>query len=133
LRRAEIASNLPVVDAEVERAQKQLADLRAEVARIEAAVQKGLDNKRRLAEEMEKLSQEADEQLQAQKEKLNELKLEEAGEGKGMSLCRPMFASFHYLYSDILFPPVTPRRDEIYSQFLSSIRPGQRQSCNQQS
>ena len=87
LRRAEIASNLPVVDAEVEKAQMQLADLRAEMAKIEAAVRKGLDDKRRLAEEMEKLSQEADEQLQAQKERLNELKLEEAGEIKGMSLC----------------------------------------------
>jgi len=106
LRRAEIASNLPVVDAEVEKAQKQLADLRAEMARIEAAVQKGLDDKRRLAEEMERLNQEADDQLKAQKEKLNELKLEEAGETKCMSLCRPMFASFHYLYSDILFFPL---------------------------
>lgn len=96
LRRAEIASNLPVVDAEVEKAQKQLADLRAEMARIEAAVQKGLDNKRRLVDEMEKLSQEADEQLQAQKEKLSELKLEEAGETNGMSLCCHMFTSLHY-------------------------------------
>ncbi len=99
LRRAEIASNLPVVDAEVEKAQKQLADLRAEMAKIEAAVQKSLDDKRRLAEEMEKLGQEADEQLQAQKDKLDKLKLEEAGEFKGTSSYYT-FASLHHL----LFP-----------------------------
>jgi hypothetical protein len=133
LRRAEIASNLPVVDAEVEKAQKQLADLRAEMARIEAAVRKGLDDKRRLAEEMEKLGQEADEQLQAQKEKLNELKLEEAGETKGMSLCCRMSASLHYLLFRGSFRPFGPHKDEIHSQFLCSIRASRRRSSNQQS
>lgn len=114
LRRAEIASNLPVVNAEVEKAQKQLADLRAEMARIEAAVQKGLDDKRKLAEEMEKLSQEADEQLQAQKEKLNELKLEEAGESKGMSSCRRMFAPLHLLLFQCSFRSIRSGKDEIH-------------------
>jgi hypothetical protein len=131
LRRAEIASNLPVVDAEVEKAQKRLADLRAEMARIEAAVQKGLDDKRRLAEEMEKLSQEADEQLQAQKEKLNELKLEEAGETRGMHLCCFMFTSVCYSRSNMFyFLPVGTRRVEFHLQFLSSIRAGWRQSSD---
>jgi hypothetical protein len=76
LRRAKIASDLPLVDAEVEKGQKKLAELQAEIARIEAAVQQGLDEKRRLAEELEKLSQEADEQLLVQKNKLRELRLE---------------------------------------------------------
>jgi hypothetical protein len=103
LRRAEIASNLPVVDAEVEKAQKKLADLRAEMAMIEAAVQKGLEDKKRLAEEMEKLNQEADEQLQVQKEKLQELKLEEAAGTKGTSYRHPMFAAWlqHIHFSSI--------------------------------
>jgi hypothetical protein len=131
LRRAEIASNLPVVDAEVEKAQKQLADLRAEMARIEAAVRKGLDDKRRLAEEMEKLGQEADEQLQAQKEKLNELKLEEAGETRGMSLhCRLFISSFTI---PIPCRQITAHRDETHSQLLYSSRAGRPWQSNQQS
>lgn len=77
LRRAKIASDLPAVDAEVEKSRKRLADLRAEVAQLEAAVQQGLDQKKILAEEMERLGQEADEQLQAQKNKLDYLRREE--------------------------------------------------------
>lgn len=120
LRRTEIASNLPAIDAEVEKARKKLADLHAEMAIIEAAVQKGLDAKKRLAEEMERLNQEADEQLQAQKEKLQELKLEEAAEVKGMSSCdsrlqlrRPAFCCH--------LSPLRYLRDEIHSRFLYSV------------
>jgi hypothetical protein len=129
LRRAEIASNLPVVDAEVEKAQKQLAELRAEMARIEAAVQKGLDDKRRLAEEMEKLGQEADEQLQAQKEKLNELKLEEAGGAQGVSSYN-LYIPFHHL--PLQSPFVRSNgRDDIHSSLLYSSRASRPGPSNQ--
>ncbi|KAH8816918.1 hypothetical protein F5884DRAFT_777900 [Xylogone sp. PMI_703] len=70
LRRAKLASDLPLVDAEVEQNQLRLEQLRAEMAAIEAAVQKSLEEKRRLAEEMERLGEEAEEQLQVQKDKL---------------------------------------------------------------
>jgi hypothetical protein len=84
LRRAKIASDLPLVEAEVLQNQTKLQQLRAEMARIEAAVQKNLEDKRRLAEEMERLGQEAEEQLQEQKDKLNTLTRQESRSSNGM-------------------------------------------------
>ncbi len=84
LRRAKIASDLPLVEAEVLQNQTKLEQLRAEMARIEAAVQKNLEDKRRLAEEMERLGQEAEEQLQEQKDKLNTLTRQESRSSNGM-------------------------------------------------
>jgi hypothetical protein len=73
LRREQLATDLPRVDAEVQQNQLKLEQLRAEMAKIEAAVQKNLDEKRRMAEEMEKLGQEAEDRLQAHKDRLRDL------------------------------------------------------------
>ncbi|ESZ95307.1 hypothetical protein SBOR_4304 [Sclerotinia borealis F-4128] len=77
LRRERIASAIPRVDAEALQNQSKLEELRAETARIEAAMQKNLQDKQKLLEEMERLGQETDQQLQEQKEKLDSLTREE--------------------------------------------------------
>ncbi|KAI9651281.1 hypothetical protein NHQ30_001319 [Ciborinia camelliae] len=77
LRRERIASAIPRVDAEALQNQSKLEELRAETARIEAAMQKNLQDKQKLVEEMERLGQETDQQLQEQKEKLDSLTREE--------------------------------------------------------
>jgi hypothetical protein len=82
-RRVKLAHDLPVVNAEVEKSQQRLADLRAEMERIEVAVQQGLQEKQRLAEEMEKLGQEVDEQLDAEKDHLRTLDREMIKENEG--------------------------------------------------
>ena len=84
LRREKIASDLPLVEAEVLQNQTRLEHLRAEMAKIEAAVQKSLEDKQRLAEEMERLGQEAEDQLQEQKDKLNTLTQQESRSSNGM-------------------------------------------------
>jgi hypothetical protein len=73
IRHAKIVADLPLVDARVEQDQKRIMDLQAEMARLQAAVDQALQDKRTLAEEMEKLRQEAEIQLQEQKDKLREL------------------------------------------------------------
>jgi hypothetical protein len=73
LRRQQIATELPRVDAEAQQNQLKLEELRAEMARIEAAVQMNLEEKRRMAEEMDRLGQEAEDQLQVQMDKLKVL------------------------------------------------------------
>lgn len=89
LRRAKIVADLPLVDAEVEASQKKLAELRAEMDKLEAAVSRGLDNKRRLAEEMEKLGREAEDQLQEQKDKLKILVDDEPPKNDGTCSLHP--------------------------------------------
>lgn len=84
-RRARIAADLPVVDAEVQESQRRLAGLREEMENLELAVQKRLEEKRRLAEEMEKLGQEVDDQLEAQKDQLISLTADIAVGQEGMS------------------------------------------------
>jgi len=106
-RRAEIAANLPAVDAEVQESQKKLEDLRAETRKLELAVQQRLEDKRRLAEEMEKLGQEVDDQLQAQKDELEELNADLATDNEGMSFLY-FFATACLMTTTIvlLFSPV---------------------------
>jgi len=84
IRREKIATDLPRVDAEVLEKQHRLEQLRAQMAEIEAAVQKGLEAKQKMAEEMEKLGQEAEDQLQAQKDKLNDLTRADNEDNEGM-------------------------------------------------
>jgi hypothetical protein len=84
-RRARIAADLPVVDAEVQESQRRLAGLREEMENLELAVQKRLEEKRRLAEEMEKLGHEVDDQLEAQKDHLISLTADIAMGQEGMS------------------------------------------------
>jgi hypothetical protein len=117
LRRAKIAADLPVVDAEVEKGQQKLADLRAEIAKIEAAVQQGLAEKQRLAEEMEKLGQEADEQLSIQKEKLRDLRLEVADDTTGMSSIH--FETTEVLPHSVLRPLFFKYAQQLTSAFLA--------------
>ncbi|KAH8589732.1 hypothetical protein B0O99DRAFT_636483 [Bisporella sp. PMI_857] len=73
LRRQRLASDLPRVDAEVVEKQRKLDELRAQMAQMEAEIQKTLEDKRKLAEEMEILGQDTEDQLQAQKDRLDEL------------------------------------------------------------
>lgn len=73
LRREQIATDLPRVDAEVEKDKLKLDLLRAEMARIEATVQKNMEEKQRMADEMNKLNQDAEDHLQAEKDKLKDL------------------------------------------------------------
>ncbi|KFY75593.1 hypothetical protein V498_09924, partial [Pseudogymnoascus sp. VKM F-4517 (FW-2822)] len=88
-RRARIAADLPVVDAEVQESQRRLAGLREEMENLELAVQKRLEEKRRLAEEMEKLGHEVDDQLEAEKDQLINLTAEIAMGQEGISLFFP--------------------------------------------
>ncbi len=102
-RQAQLAADLPAVDAEVEEKRKKLVALRAEMQKIEDDVQRKLDDKRRLAEEMEKLNIEADTQLQAKKKQLQRLNQEVANSEQGMSHCPPCSSS-----SQKLSPADTP-------------------------
>ncbi|KAE9365161.1 hypothetical protein N431DRAFT_430676 [Stipitochalara longipes BDJ] len=89
LRREKIASDLPLVEAEVLQNQTKLEELRAEMAKIEAAVRKSLEDKQRLAEEMERLGQETEDQLQEQKDKLNSLTQQESRSSNDLSVPAP--------------------------------------------
>jgi hypothetical protein len=100
LRRAKIASDLPAVGAEVEKSQRRLAEIRAEMAQLEAAIQQGLEEKQRLAEEMERLGQESDEQVQVYKDKLQEVTNNDSDKGKGT------YISFTLSRQGILLPPM---------------------------
>lgn len=86
-RQAELAANLPVVDTDLQEGQRRLEELRAEMQRIEAGMQKKLEDQKRLAETMEKLNVEADQQLMAQKEQLKEINddISEVEHEQGMS------------------------------------------------
>lgn len=77
-RRSQIGSILPNIDAEAQRHQARLDELRAEMAEVEAAIQKNLSNKQLLAEEMDMLAEEQDDEINAQKQKLDTLTREEA-------------------------------------------------------
>lgn len=79
LRREKIATDLPRVDAEVVEKQRKLEQLKVQMAEIEAEVQRNLGAKQRMAEEMERLGQEAEDQLQAQKAKLKDLTAGDCG------------------------------------------------------
>jgi hypothetical protein len=83
LRREKLATDLPLVDAEVQQSQTKLEQLKAEIARLEAEVNKNLEAKRAMAEEMERLGQETEDQLQAQKDKLQDLTQEETVSSDG--------------------------------------------------
>jgi hypothetical protein len=58
LRLAEIESGIPLIDAEVEKSRSKLEELRAETAKWEAAVREGLEGRRKLMEELERLGAE---------------------------------------------------------------------------
>jgi chromosome segregation ATPase len=83
LRREQISTELPRVDAEVQKNQLKLELLRSEIARIEAAVQQKLDEKQRMADELERLGREAEDRLQAEKDKLQSLTNAEAASVSG--------------------------------------------------
>lgn len=101
LRREQIATELPRVDAEVQRNQLKLELLRSEMARIEAAVRQSLEEKKRMADEMERLGQEAEDRLQAEKDKLQRLTSAEASSTSG----KTSFSSSRRSYSNVLVVP----------------------------
>ncbi|TAQ89189.1 hypothetical protein B7494_g2480 [Chlorociboria aeruginascens] len=86
LRRTKIASDLPLVDSDLQRKKTKLEEMRAEMARIEAEVQNDLEQKKKLEEEMTRLGEEAEEQLQAEKDKLNDLTNEAANASSSPSM-----------------------------------------------
>ncbi|OBT65429.1 hypothetical protein VE03_06045 [Pseudogymnoascus sp. 23342-1-I1] len=108
-RRARIAADLPVVDAEVQESQRRLAGLRKEMENLELAVQKRLEEKCRLAEEMEKLGHEVDDQLEAQRDQLISLTADIAmgQEGDSQMLPEPVNAASI---------PVDPNPETVTSQ-----------------
>lgn len=75
-RRKEIESGLPLLDAEVERTQSRLAELQKEARRLEREIQKGIEGRKRLVQELEGLGIETDgiptEELQAKRDQLVE-------------------------------------------------------------
>lgn len=68
LRRKIIVANIPLVEAEVEQRQSKLEQLRAEMNIIEAGLKEHLEEKKRLAEEMDRLGHEPEESPQAHSE-----------------------------------------------------------------
>lgn len=83
LRREQIATDLPRVDAEVQRNQLRLELLRSEMARLEVTVLQNLEEKQKMADELERLGQEAEDRLQAEKDKLQNLTSAESGSVSG--------------------------------------------------
>jgi hypothetical protein len=77
LRLEKLTSDLPLVEKEVVENQTKLEQMRAEMARLEEVVRKNNEAKRLLTEEMDRLGRETEEQLQAQREKLQSLANEE--------------------------------------------------------
>ncbi|KAI9046950.1 hypothetical protein LZ554_009025 [Drepanopeziza brunnea f. sp. 'monogermtubi'] len=73
LRRAKIAADLPRVDAAVFESRSKLEQIRAQLAEAEAEHQRELEGRRLLDEEMKRLGEEAEEHLQSEKDKLNQL------------------------------------------------------------
>lgn len=87
LQRSKMASDISLIEAETARQKAELEKLRTDMAEREAALQKGLEDRQRMAEEMERLGQEAEDQLQAENNKL-EVPISEGGSSKGKSfLC----------------------------------------------
>ncbi|KAH8646374.1 hypothetical protein BGZ60DRAFT_570702 [Tricladium varicosporioides] len=78
LRRQKIASELPLVDAKVQETQARLDQMRAETARLEAEYFSNVEAKRIMAEEMERLGEEAEDELQEVKNKLQDLTNDES-------------------------------------------------------
>lgn len=83
-RKAEIESGLPILDAEVQRTKIKLEEMKTEIYRLEAEVQKGLEGRKSLVEELESLGVDTEgmplEQLQAKKDEI--LELQQAAEEK---------------------------------------------------
>jgi hypothetical protein len=91
IRREQISTELPRVDAEVLKNQLKLELLRSEITRIESAVQQKLDEKQMMADELERLGQEAEDRLQAEKDKLQSLTTPDPTSIPGKILPLPSF------------------------------------------
>jgi len=76
-RKAEIETGLPILDAEVQRTQIKLEEMKREIYRLELEVQKGLEGRKSLVEELEGLGVDTEgmppAQLQAKKNDILEL------------------------------------------------------------
>lgn len=92
LQRERIAADLPRADAALLESQLKLEQIRAQLAEAEAEHQRELKEKCRLDEEMKRLGEEAEEQLQAEKAKLTQLDKEVAANSEGMSIRSQMLS-----------------------------------------
>ncbi|RDL41503.1 uncharacterized protein BP5553_01482 [Venustampulla echinocandica] len=79
LRLEKIALDLPLIDVQVQQTQTKLQQLRSEAAKLEAEIFRNMEIKQQMAEEMERLGQETEQRLQAEKEKLQYLTKAETG------------------------------------------------------
>lgn len=80
LRLEKIALDLPLIDVQVQQTQTKLEQLRSEAAKLEAEILRNMEIKRQMAEEMERLGQETEQRLQAEKDKLQYLTKAETGD-----------------------------------------------------
>ncbi|KAI9828215.1 MAG: hypothetical protein M1819_004592 [Sarea resinae] len=89
-RRAEIESGLPVLDAAVASSKFKLEELKKEMEKLEAAVQEGLEGKKRLVEELESLGIDTEgmpvEALQAKKDEIIEQRMAEVDRSRAIAL-----------------------------------------------
>ena len=100
LRLEKLTSDLPLVEKQVVENQSKLEQMRAEMARLEEVVRKNNEAKRLLTEEMDRLGRETEEQLQASREKLQNLAKEEIESVNGKS--RVFHPKTYSLYTQVL-------------------------------
>lgn len=85
-RKAEIEFGLPILDAEVVRTQMKLEEMKKEVHRLEAEVQKGLEGRKSLIAELEGLGIDTEgmplAELQAKKDEIMKQQTEDRDQGK---------------------------------------------------
>ncbi|KZF23059.1 hypothetical protein L228DRAFT_283117 [Xylona heveae TC161] len=118
-RRAEITSGIPAVDAAVRTSQLRLEELKKEMEAVAAAVQAGLERRKRLADELESLGIDTEgmpvEELQSKK-----IEIERQG-GNGAEPAAPNGESV----SDIKTPPAEPQAAPLNNQMGSTARDGE--------
>jgi hypothetical protein len=115
-RRSEIENGLPLVNAEVERGKTKIEELRAEMAKWEAAVREGEEGKRKLLEEMESLDLNTDEHPQGQDKQLRAPKDDASSDTGRFSLLIPSTSSSKNFFA------VTRRSSTYYSFHARSCR-----------
>jgi hypothetical protein len=99
LRRLEIEAGRSLAENEYLAQQKKLEEMRVEMAKIEANMQKSLEQKKKYTEEMALLGLETETQLQVQKAKLQDLTAGEIENNSGKSyIFSGQWVSIKYLY-----------------------------------
>lgn len=100
LRKKEIESGLPALDAELLKSEAKLAEFRKEEERLLAEIAKGKEGRRQLMEELENLGVETEgltlEELQAAKEELEKREREQAVPGKQSTFANKFLYFLHF-------------------------------------